>query len=196
MSNMGDLSRINPNNTKDFLAFISYNEAVHLQEVTTLLSSFVENGFLKNLFDKGPQAMDKAQLLVDTFGESANPNNFTEQAKTANIQPTTLSLLFTIAVYVSSSSSKVNTTPNPVLETLPILPDVEMTPVDQTVTPETSWKKDKQKARVTDDKQVKNQSTTANPSAQTSAKKPRKGKNLSVPEAIQILTGFKETDDQ
>ncbi|PKY62909.1 hypothetical protein RhiirA4_490313 [Rhizophagus irregularis] len=104
MSNMGDLSRINPNNTKDFLAFISYNEAVYLQEVTTLLSSFVENGFLKNLFDKGPQAMDKAQLLVDTFGESANPNNFTEQAKTANIQPTTLSLLFTIAVYVSSRS--------------------------------------------------------------------------------------------
>jgi hypothetical protein len=48
--------------------------------------------------------MDKAQLLVDTFGECANPNNFTEQAKVTNIQPTTLSLLFTIAVYVSSRS--------------------------------------------------------------------------------------------
>jgi hypothetical protein len=86
-----------------------------------------------------------------------------------------------------------------------------MTPVDQTVTPETSRKKDKQKARVTDDKQVKNQSTTANPGAQTSVKKSRrgppdagahttatnsqKGKKLSVPEVTQILTGFKETDE-
>ena len=67
-------------------------------------------------------------------------------------------------------------TPNPVVETPPILPDVEMTPVDQTVTPETSRKKDKQKARVTDDKQVKNQSTTAKPDAQTSAKNSQKEK--------------------
>ncbi|PKY62507.1 hypothetical protein RhiirA4_432580, partial [Rhizophagus irregularis] len=158
MPKMGDIVR-NKNSSDDFLEFISYNEAIHLQEVTTLLGSFVENGFLKQLFDKGPQAMDKAQLLVDTFGECANPNNFTEQAKATNIQPTTLSLLFTIAVYVSSrswdsfaarayrlygdmgddtesegpsvddelftstSSSNVNTTPNPVLETPPILPD-------------------------------------------------------------------------
>ncbi|EXX62616.1 hypothetical protein RirG_160120 [Rhizophagus irregularis DAOM 197198w] len=49
--------------------------------------------------------------------------------------------------------------PNPVDEMPPILPDVEMTPVDQTVIPKNSWKKDKQKARVTQDKQVKNQST-------------------------------------
>ncbi|EXX55573.1 hypothetical protein RirG_224260 [Rhizophagus irregularis DAOM 197198w] len=52
------------------------------------------------------------------------------------------------------------------------------------------------KAHVTDDKQVKNQSTTANPGAQTSAKKPYKGKNLPIPEATQILTGYKEADDQ
>ncbi|EXX58898.1 hypothetical protein RirG_193670 [Rhizophagus irregularis DAOM 197198w] len=51
-------------------------------------------------------------------------------------------------------------------------------------------------ARVTDDKQVKNQSITANPGVQTSAKKPRKGKNLSIPKATQILTGYKEADDQ
>ncbi|PKY60697.1 hypothetical protein RhiirA4_484673, partial [Rhizophagus irregularis] len=101
MSNMGDSVR-NKNNAEDFLEFVSFNEAIHLQEVTTLLGSFVENGFLKKLFDKGPQAMDKAQLLVEMFGECANPNNFTEQAKATNIQPTTLSLLFTIAVYVSS----------------------------------------------------------------------------------------------
>ncbi|PKY57417.1 hypothetical protein RhiirA4_509894, partial [Rhizophagus irregularis] len=137
-------------------------------------------------------------LLVDTFGECANPKNFELQAKATNIQPTTLSLIFSIALYassrswdnfatraytlygdmgddtesecpsaddelfVSTSSSNVKISPNPVIETPPILPDVKMTPVDQTVTPETSQKKDKQKARVTDDKQVKNQSTTAN----------------------------------
>ncbi|PKY21250.1 hypothetical protein RhiirB3_434783 [Rhizophagus irregularis] len=72
------------------------------------LNSFVENGFLKTLFDKSPQAMDKAQLLVEI-------------------------------------SSNMKTTPNPVLETPPILPDVEMTPVDQSVIPKTSQKKDKQK---------------------------------------------------
>ncbi|PKC56718.1 hypothetical protein RhiirA1_401925 [Rhizophagus irregularis] len=55
------------------------------------LGLFVENGFLKALFDKSPQAMDKAQLLVETFGESANPNNFSIQAQAMNIQPTTLS---------------------------------------------------------------------------------------------------------
>uniref|UniRef100_U9T7X4 Uncharacterized protein n=1 Tax=Rhizophagus irregularis (strain DAOM 181602 / DAOM 197198 / MUCL 43194) TaxID=747089 RepID=U9T7X4_RHIID len=87
------------------------------------------------------------------------------------------------------------TTPNPVLEMPPILPDVEMTPVDQTVIPENSRKKDKQKARVTDDKQVTNQSTKANPDAQTSATQPRKGKNLSVSKSTQILTGYKEADD-
>ncbi|CAB4437128.1 unnamed protein product [Rhizophagus irregularis] len=234
MSNMGDLVR-NPNSAEDFLKFIGYETGSFLQEVTTQLGSFIENGFLKNLFDKGPQATDKAQLLVDMFGECANPNNFSEQAKATNIQPTTLALIFSIALYTSSrswdyfaarayrvygdmgddtesecpsesdelfastSSSNVNTTPNPVLETPPILPDVEMTPVDQTVTPETSRKKDKQKARVTDDKQVKNQSTTANPGAQTSARlKPRRGlgnKSATEPEATQILTGFKETDE-
>ncbi|CAB4432334.1 unnamed protein product [Rhizophagus irregularis] len=64
------------------------------------------------------------------------------------------------------------TTPKPVHVTPPILPDVEMTPVDQTVTPKTSQKKDKQKARITDDKQFIHQSFTAKPDAQTSAQKP------------------------
>ncbi|PKK60292.1 hypothetical protein RhiirC2_793543, partial [Rhizophagus irregularis] len=43
--------------------------------------------------------------------------------------------------------------PNPVPIKLPSMPDIVMTPVDQTVIPENSRKKDKQKARVTDDKQ-------------------------------------------
>ncbi|PKK38611.1 hypothetical protein RhiirC2_805509 [Rhizophagus irregularis] len=69
--------------------------------------------------------------------------------------------------------------PNPVLETPLILPDVEMTPADQTVTPEISWKKNNQKARVTDDKQVKHQSTTANTDAKISAKNSYKEKKSS-----------------
>ncbi|PKY50773.1 hypothetical protein RhiirA4_467419 [Rhizophagus irregularis] len=231
MSNMGDSVR-NPNNAEDFLKFISYNGDMFLHRVIAQFSSFVENGFLKTLFDKNPQAMDKAQLLVKTFGECANPKNFKFQAKATKIQPTILSLIFSIALYslsrswdnfatcaytlygdmrddtesecpsvdnelfASISSSNTKTTPNPVLETSPILPDVKMALIDQTVTSKTSQKKDKQKAYVTDDKQIMNQSTTTNPSAQTSAKKPNRGKNLSVPEAIQILTGFKEADDQ
>ncbi|EXX50410.1 hypothetical protein RirG_271110 [Rhizophagus irregularis DAOM 197198w] len=46
----------------------------------------------------------------------------------------------------STFLSTLKTTPKPVHVTPPILPDVEMTPVDQTVTPETSQKKDKQNA--------------------------------------------------
>ncbi|CAB4404636.1 unnamed protein product [Rhizophagus irregularis] len=52
-----------------------------------------------------------------------------------------------------------------------------MTPVDQSVTPETSRKKDKQKARVAE---VKNQSTTAKPDAKTPAKNSQKDKNSSL----------------
>ncbi|PKY62923.1 hypothetical protein RhiirA4_490366 [Rhizophagus irregularis] len=69
MSNIGDLVR-NPNSAEDFLKFILYNGYQYLHEVTAELGSFVKNGFLKALFDKGPQAMDKAQLLVKTFGNT------------------------------------------------------------------------------------------------------------------------------
>jgi hypothetical protein len=74
-------------------------------------------------------------------------------------------------------------TPIPVVETLSILPDVEMTPVDHTVIPKKFQKKNKQKAHTTVDKQVKNQSTTAKPDAKTSVKN-------SESEATQILTGY------
>ncbi|PKB95080.1 hypothetical protein RhiirA5_437417, partial [Rhizophagus irregularis] len=53
--------------------------------------------------------------------------------------------------------------PNSVPIKLPSMPDVVMTPVDQTVIPENFWKKDKQKARITADKQITNQSTKAKP---------------------------------
>ncbi|PKY57927.1 hypothetical protein RhiirA4_511239 [Rhizophagus irregularis] len=104
MSNMGDMSRINPNKPEGFLRFISENRDHFLFENTEFLGSFIENGFLKQIYDKSPQAMDKAQLLVDMFGECANPKNFSEQSKATNIQPTTLSLIFSIAIYISSMS--------------------------------------------------------------------------------------------
>ncbi|PKC01492.1 hypothetical protein RhiirA5_456430 [Rhizophagus irregularis] len=86
--------------------------------------------------------------------------------------------------------------PNPVPIKLPSMPDIVMTPVDQTVIPENSWKKDKQKARVTDDKQVANQSTKAKPDVKTSAKNSQKGKKSSEPEATQILTGYEAVEEE
>ncbi|CAB4425831.1 unnamed protein product [Rhizophagus irregularis] len=59
--------------------------------------------------------------------------------------------------------------------------------------------KDKQKVHVTDDKQVKNhknQSTTAKPGAKTLDKNPKKDKKSSIPEATQILTGYKAVGDE
>ncbi|PKC53862.1 hypothetical protein RhiirA1_478425, partial [Rhizophagus irregularis] len=53
--------------------------------------------------------------------------------------------------------------PDPVPIKLPSMPDIVTPPVDQTVIPKNSRKKDKQKACVTDDKQVTNQSTKARP---------------------------------
>ncbi|PKC57902.1 hypothetical protein RhiirA1_401043 [Rhizophagus irregularis] len=59
--------------------------------------------------------------------------------------------------------------------------------------PKTSQKKDKQKVHVTDDKQVKNQSTMANPDAKTLVKNSKKA---SIPEATQILTGYEAVGDE
>ncbi|EXX63458.1 hypothetical protein GLOIN_2v1820645 [Rhizophagus irregularis DAOM 181602=DAOM 197198] len=101
MSNMGDSVRTY--SEEDFLQFISEEWESFLSYTTFQLGRFVENGFLKTLFDKNPQQpVDKAQLLVDMFGESSNPNNFAQQAAAMNIQPTTLSLLFSIALYALS----------------------------------------------------------------------------------------------
>ncbi|GBC44370.2 hypothetical protein GLOIN_2v1871772 [Rhizophagus irregularis DAOM 181602=DAOM 197198] len=195
---------------------------------------------------KNPSVLkDKAQLLIQEFGETANPANFTTQAQATNIQPTTLSLIFSIALYAASKSwdnfstqfycnfgdigddddddddGSQNTDdylmdesfplgpdeddllrqgfikpPNPVPIKLPSMPDIVMTPVDQTVIPENSRKKDKQKARVTDNKQVANQSTKAKPNVKTSAKNFQKGKKSSEPEATQILTGYEAVGEE
>ncbi|CAB4429772.1 unnamed protein product [Rhizophagus irregularis] len=188
---------------------------------------------------------DKAQLLIGKFGDATNPANFTEQARATNIQPTTLSLIFSIAFYSAFRSWKnfasqfltefgdiydgsddmldessddepdedededlgnlsqedlllkgFQMPPNPVLEMPPILPDIVMTPVHQPVTPENSQKKDKQKARITVDKQVKHQSTTAKPDAKTPVINFQKEKKSPEPEVTQILTGYDAVGDE
>ncbi|RGB37424.1 hypothetical protein C1646_781423 [Rhizophagus diaphanus] len=208
---------------KQALEFISTHQIIFLQNISNNLESFIHSGFLKILFDKNPPVtVDKAQLLMAMFSKSANLANFTSQSQATNIQPTTLSLIFSIVFYVSSSSwdtfmhhfyatfrdmgdvddtndevdesseNAIDTgdsdqmivdlgkqTPNTVSDKPPVLPDKEMAPVDQTVTPETFWKKkQKSKARVLDDKQTKNQSTTAKPDAQTSVNKPNKREEI------------------
>ncbi|GBC21259.2 hypothetical protein GLOIN_2v1791351 [Rhizophagus irregularis DAOM 181602=DAOM 197198] len=231
---------------EEALDFVSKFNEIYFQTFTHNLSSFVQDGFLKDLFEKNPSVpKDKAQILIDRFGESANPANFTTQAQATNIQPTTLSLIFSIALYAASKSWDNFSTqfycnfgdtddddddkdresqdtddylmdaspfldqdvddlirqgfkkpPNPVPIKLPSMPDIVMTPVDQTVIPENSWKKDKQKARVTDDKQVANQSTKAKPDVKTSAKNSQKGKKSFEPEATQILTGYEAVEKE
>ncbi|PKC55284.1 hypothetical protein RhiirA1_475896 [Rhizophagus irregularis] len=69
MSNMGD--SVENISVDDFLEFISEEGKTFLSYTTFQPGQFVENGFLKTLFDKNPQQpVDKAQLLVDMFGES------------------------------------------------------------------------------------------------------------------------------
>ncbi|CAB4421411.1 unnamed protein product [Rhizophagus irregularis] len=227
--------------------FVSKFNEIYFRSISHHLSSFVEDGFLKDLFEKNPSVpKDKAQLLIGKFGEVANPANFSQQAQATNIQPTTLSLIFSIAFYAASRSwdnfsshflsefgniyngsddmldessedepdededlgnlsqedllsrgLQTPPPPKPVIVMPPTLPDIVMTPVDPPVTPENSRKKDKQKARVTEDKQVKHQSTTAKPDAKTPAKNSQKEKKSSEPEVIQLfLTGYEAVDDE
>ncbi|CAB4421419.1 unnamed protein product [Rhizophagus irregularis] len=89
-------------------------------------------------------------------------------------------------IHFESTNLKQNTTTSKlVIVTSPILLNMEIIPIDQPVIPENFWK-DKQKLKtcITTDKQVKDQSTTAKPDAQTSANKPQKGKKTSEPEVI------------
>ncbi|GBC31620.1 hypothetical protein GLOIN_2v1846618 [Rhizophagus irregularis DAOM 181602=DAOM 197198] len=90
---------------EEALDFVSKFNEIYFQTFTHHLSSFVQDGFLKDLFEKNPSVpKDKAQLLIQKFGETANPANFTSQAQATNIQPTTLSLIFSIALYAASRS--------------------------------------------------------------------------------------------
>ncbi|GET51028.1 hypothetical protein GLOIN_2v1846618 [Rhizophagus irregularis DAOM 181602=DAOM 197198] len=87
---------------EEALDFVSLFNEQYFNTVTYHLSSFVQDGFLKDLFEKNPSVpKDKAQILIERFGDSANPANFTTQAQATNIQPTTLSLIFSIALYAA-----------------------------------------------------------------------------------------------
>ncbi|PKC13471.1 hypothetical protein RhiirA5_410541 [Rhizophagus irregularis] len=79
-------------------------------------------------------------------------------------------------------------TPNPVLILQHELLDEVMTPVDQPVTPEILRKEEINKStRVTDDKQVMNQSTSKGKNSQ---KKKSPANNLSTPAVIEVLTEY------
>ncbi|EXX64008.1 hypothetical protein GLOIN_2v1846618 [Rhizophagus irregularis DAOM 181602=DAOM 197198] len=90
---------------EEALDFVSKFNENYFHSVTYYLSSFIKDGFLKDLFEKNPSVpKDKAQILIERFGDSANPTNFAAQAQATNIQPTTLSLIFSIALYSASRS--------------------------------------------------------------------------------------------
>ncbi|GBC21264.1 hypothetical protein GLOIN_2v1871772 [Rhizophagus irregularis DAOM 181602=DAOM 197198] len=90
---------------EEVLDFVSKFNEIYFQTFTHNLSSFVTDGFLKDLFEKNPSVpKDKAWILIERFGETANPANFSSQAQATNIQPTTLSLIFSIALFAASKS--------------------------------------------------------------------------------------------
>ena len=91
---------------KPAVEFVSEFDILYFHTITNNLGSLIEDGFLKNLFDNktSSKTEDKAQLLIQRFGEAANPANFTAQAQASNIQPTTLSLLWSVALYASSKA--------------------------------------------------------------------------------------------
>ncbi|RGB42524.1 hypothetical protein C1646_750853 [Rhizophagus diaphanus] len=64
------------------------------------LKTFITDSFLQAMFSKSSDSiLDKATLLVSTFGEDANPKQYLEQSKATNIQPMTLSLIMFIATH-------------------------------------------------------------------------------------------------
>ncbi|RGB33582.1 hypothetical protein C1646_788595 [Rhizophagus diaphanus] len=160
------------------------------------------------------------------FGESADSINFTSQSQATNIQPSSWDsfMHYFYATFGDMgdvddtddevdkpSEDEIDTgdsdqmiddlgkqTPNTVSDKPPVLPDKEMAPVDQTVTPEIfQKKKQKSKARVSDDKQTTDQSTTAKPDAQTSAKKPQqKGEKSPDKETNYIMTGYEAVREE
>ncbi|PKC65556.1 hypothetical protein RhiirA1_460878 [Rhizophagus irregularis] len=192
--------------------FVSSFQDVFFETISQHLGTFIQDGFLKDLYEKQPTTpVDKAQMLIDRFGKSANPQKFIEQARSLNIQPTTLSLIFSIAFSVASRSWD-NFTTHFYMEFGDMGNKVNPDFFDESEDDERNeaelgsqlnkiWlqipnPKDKQKARVTVDKQVKNQSTTAKPDAKTSAKNSQKDKKSSDTEVTQILTGYEAVGDE
>ncbi|EXX77011.1 hypothetical protein GLOIN_2v1479735 [Rhizophagus irregularis DAOM 181602=DAOM 197198] len=85
--------------------FVSNFNDIFYQNISHTLGSHIEDGFLKDLFTKNQlKTVDKRQLLIERFSETTDPENFAAQAQATNIQPTTLSLIFSIVLHASSKS--------------------------------------------------------------------------------------------
>ncbi|CAB4395755.1 unnamed protein product [Rhizophagus irregularis] len=68
--------------------------------VKTALVTFIHNGFLKQIFSKSDDGtLDKATLLMATFGDGTGPKYFAKQSKVTNIQPMTFSLIMSITFH-------------------------------------------------------------------------------------------------
>ncbi|RGB35339.1 hypothetical protein C1646_759418 [Rhizophagus diaphanus] len=76
---------------------------IFFNAVCNNLKTFVTDSFLQAMFLKSSDStLDKATLLVSTFGEDANPKQYLEQSKATNIQPMTLSLIMSIATHFAA----------------------------------------------------------------------------------------------
>ncbi|EXX56043.1 hypothetical protein GLOIN_2v1791351 [Rhizophagus irregularis DAOM 181602=DAOM 197198] len=165
-----DKSRTN----EEALDFISKFNEQYFHTVTYHLSSFVQDGFLKDLFEKNLSvSKDKVQILIERFGDSANPANFTSQAQATNIQPNTDDYLMDASPFLEQDVDDLirqgfQRPPDLVPIKLPSMPDIVMPPVDQ----------------------------TAKPDVKTSAKNSHKGKKSSELEATQILTGYETVEKE
>ncbi|PKY59377.1 hypothetical protein RhiirA4_482077, partial [Rhizophagus irregularis] len=89
MSNMGDKVR-NSNTVEDFLQFILYSEAVHLQEVTTLLAVYVSSRSWDSF-------AARTYCLYGDMGDDTESECLSADDE----------------LFASTSSSNVKTTPNP-----------------------------------------------------------------------------------
>ncbi|CAB4437112.1 unnamed protein product [Rhizophagus irregularis] len=206
--------------------FVSEFNEIYFRSISHILSSFVQDGFLKELFEKNPSVpTDKAQLLIRKFGEAANPANFTSQAQATNIQPTTLSLIFSIVFYAASRSWD-----NFSFQFLSEFGDIHVGSDDEDDMLDESSDEpdvDDDLGNFSEEDLLKlgfqippppkpaivtppilpdivmtpvdqfNQSTTAKPDAKTPAKNSQKEKKSSEPEVIQLfLTGYEAVKDE
>ncbi|GBC39636.2 hypothetical protein GLOIN_2v1773465 [Rhizophagus irregularis DAOM 181602=DAOM 197198] len=113
-------------------------------------SEHPEADFLEFVSEEGKRSYPIQHFSLDTLYASFRSwNNFATRAyiRFGDMGDSESECPSTDDEFGSTFLSIPKTTPKPVHVTPPILPDVKMTPVDQTVTPETSWKKDKQRAK-------------------------------------------------
>ncbi|PKY57183.1 hypothetical protein RhiirA4_478079 [Rhizophagus irregularis] len=153
-----DESRISNKAAVDFVS--KFNE-IYFRSISHILGSFVQDGFLKELFKKNPSVpTDKAQLLImrswdnfssqflSEFGDihvgSDEENDMLDDSSVD--EPDVDDDLGNFSEEdLLKLGIQMPPPPKPAIVTPPILPDIVMTPVVLPVTPETSRKKDKQK---------------------------------------------------